>query len=71
MENSDSIWQWCKARKKLFTMSKIQSMADGFSSVAKIGSLADGSLQTLFAREINASRILPSADLPQLLKEIH
>jgi len=43
MENSDSIWQWCKARKKLFTMSKIQSMADGFSSVAKIGSLANGS----------------------------
>jgi len=42
MENSDSIWQWCKARKKLFTMSKIQSMADGFSSVSKIGSLEDG-----------------------------
>jgi hypothetical protein len=42
MENSNSIWQWCKARKKLLTMSKIHSMADGFSSVSKTGSLADG-----------------------------
>lgn len=50
MENSDHIWQWCRARKKLFTMSQIQSMGDGFSSVAKIGSLAGGSCQKVIQK---------------------
>lgn len=39
MEDSDNIWHWCRARKKVFPMSKIQ--ADGFFSVAKISSPVD------------------------------
>jgi len=50
MEKSDNIWQWCGARKKLCTMSKIQSMADGLSSVTKIGSLADGFCQNIIPK---------------------
>ena len=51
MEISDSIWQWCRAGKKLFTIGKIHSMADGLSSVTKIGSPADGSSPNIFHKE--------------------
>lgn len=49
MEN-DNFWQWCGARKKLFTMNKIQSMGDGFSAVIKIGSPANGSCQNIILK---------------------
>lgn len=45
MEDSDSIWQWCRARKKVLPTSKIQS--DRVFSVAKICSLAEGSCSNI------------------------
>lgn len=42
MEDSDSIWRWCRARKKFFRTSKIQS-----DTVSKFGSLADGSCSNI------------------------
>jgi len=49
MEDSDSIWQWCRARKKALPIGKIQS--DGVFTVAKIGSLADGSCSNIPKRK--------------------
>lgn len=45
MEDSDSIWKWCRARKKFFRTSKVQS--DRVFSVSKFGSLADGSCSNI------------------------
>jgi hypothetical protein len=51
MENSINIWQWHRSRKNIFTIRKIHSLEDGYSSVVKIDSLEDESSTNIIHKE--------------------